>query len=375
MHTKKPLSIGVVALLLLSILMLASPINGEPAPPGGGVLWLEPSYVNGSAVGLGNTFIVELWANISTTAGVIGLEGCFAYAYWFGWNDTLLEIQSHSTFPPSDIWTGGIFVVEDALKDTDANTKNDLHSYSVTALGNPPGWKDGRKIAEYTFKVVYEPVSPEPTASCALDTTNKGFADGDEEAMTITVYDGLYEFPVAGPPPTIPLTVEVSADPTTVVSFGTSTITVYATSDGTPVSGATVTLSSDGGGSFSSVVDHGNGNYTSTFTAPIVSTPTLVNITATASKTGYIAGQGSTSVTVEPGAPPGSPDINNDGVIDLLDLRICGKAFGSMAEDNPATSFDDTLNWNPLVDLNPDGLIDIFDLWKIAKHYGKTWPP
>jgi len=62
-------------------------------------------------------------------------------------------------------------------------------------------------------------------------------------------------------------------------------------------------------------------------------------------------------------------DINADGIVDIFDLRICGKAFGSMAENDPTTPINETLNWNPIVDLNNDGLIDIFDLRKIAKHY------
>jgi len=55
-------------------------------------------------------------------------------------------------------------------------------------------------------------------------------------------------------------------------------------------------------------------------------------------------------------------DINHDGIVNVFDLRICAKAFGSKPGD---------INWNPTVDLNNDGLIDIFDLRKIAKHYGK----
>ena len=97
-----------------------------------------------------------------------------------------------------------------------------------------------------------------------------------------------------------PLTVEVSADPTTVYSGGTSTITVLVTSEDTPVLGATVTLSSDEGGNFSSMTDQGNGYYTATFTAPTVSTSTTVTITAEASKSGYTSGQGQTQVTVQP---------------------------------------------------------------------------
>jgi len=377
MYRNKLLSIGFVVLLLLNVIMLAAPLAPVTATPSGtyGSIWVEPDYVNGSLVGYGNTFVVEVKINISETSpDYPDNPGIFAFGYYFTWNDTLLGLISKATYVPGNgVWESGSSVVADSLRDEDGNTIDDTHSYAVTAFGVPTAFTGVMTLAEYTLNVAYEPTLSD--ASCLLDISEKGFIFSDEEEYPMDVYDGVYEFPVAGPPPTLPLTVEVSSDPTTVISFGKSTITVSVTSDGTPVPGATVTLSSDGGGSFSSVVDNGNGNYTSTFTAPIVSTPTLVNITATVSKTGYIADQGSTSVTVEPGAPPGSPDINNDGIINLLDIRICGEAFWSMAEDDPATPYDDTLRWNPFVDLKTDGLINIFDLWKIAKHYGKTWPP
>jgi len=53
-------------------------------------------------------------------------------------------------------------------------------------------------------------------------------------------------------------------------------------------------------------------------------------------------------------------DVNKDGIINIFDLRICARAYGSKPGD---------ANWNPFVDLNQDGIIDIFDLYKIAKHY------
>jgi len=68
----------------------------------------------------------------------------------------------------------------------------------------------------------------------------------------------------------------------------------------------------------------------------------------------------------------GSPyDLNKDGHIDILDIRIVAKAFGSAAVDDPETPYDETENWNPIADVNADGRVDIFDLRLVAKHYGE----
>ncbi len=56
-------------------------------------------------------------------------------------------------------------------------------------------------------------------------------------------------------------------------------------------------------------------------------------------------------------------DINNDGVVDIVDIVIVAIAFGSTPEDP---------NWNPIADLNQDGVIDIVDIVLVAIHFGET---
>ena len=56
-------------------------------------------------------------------------------------------------------------------------------------------------------------------------------------------------------------------------------------------------------------------------------------------------------------------DVNNDGIVDIYDLVMVGKAYGSETGDSL---------WDPECDINSDGIIDIFDLAIIGKDYGKT---
>jgi len=60
-----------------------------------------------------------------------------------------------------------------------------------------------------------------------------------------------------------------------------------------------------------------------------------------------------------------SPDANQDGLVDIVDLVICVLAFGSQPGDP---------NWNLYADLNQDELVDIVDLVMIALHFGETYP-
>jgi hypothetical protein len=99
------------------------------------------------------------------------------------------------------------------------------------------------------------------------------------------------------------LVVEVAANPNTINSEGTSQVTAHVTYDGTPVSDAMVTLSSESGGSFSSVngTTNSDGDATFTFTAPQTTTPINATIMATAAKTGFVNGQDQVEIGVNPG--------------------------------------------------------------------------
>jgi len=57
-------------------------------------------------------------------------------------------------------------------------------------------------------------------------------------------------------------------------------------------------------------------------------------------------------------------DVNDDGIVDILDVLIVGLAFGSEPGDP---------NWNPDADLKPDNLIDIYDLLIVGVNFGNTW--
>ncbi len=99
-----------------------------------------------------------------------------------------------------------------------------------------------------------------------------------------------------------PLSVQITADPTVVKSEGTSNIKAHILYSGDPVAGAAVTVSSDGGGNFSTTAETSdlNGDCTFVFAAPQTSTWLNITIEATATKIGYVEGQGQTLLTVEP---------------------------------------------------------------------------
>jgi hypothetical protein len=56
-------------------------------------------------------------------------------------------------------------------------------------------------------------------------------------------------------------------------------------------------------------------------------------------------------------------DINEDGIVSIVDLSLVGYAFGS---------FEGEPNYNPDADLNRDGIVDIGDITIVCIYYGDT---
>jgi ABC-type oligopeptide transport system substrate-binding subunit len=58
-----------------------------------------------------------------------------------------------------------------------------------------------------------------------------------------------------------------------------------------------------------------------------------------------------------------TPDLNGDGVVDILDITLAAAAFGAVRGDE---------RWNPIADINADNTVDIIDIAILAKAFGTT---
>ena len=56
-------------------------------------------------------------------------------------------------------------------------------------------------------------------------------------------------------------------------------------------------------------------------------------------------------------------DLNEDGIVDMRDISIAARAFGS---------YPGHPRWNPIADINKDNKVDMRDLATVARNFGKT---
>ncbi|MBS7638357.1 carboxypeptidase regulatory-like domain-containing protein, partial [Candidatus Bathyarchaeota archaeon] len=151
----------------------------------------------------------------------------------------------------------------------------------------------------------------------------------------------------------IRLNVTISAEPDIVNSSGRVYLKANVTYEGrSPARGATLKLSSDGGGEFTAVREEGGGIYTVEYTAPKVYQKTICTITAEASKKGYLTGNGTVRVTINPVIQRGSLQIH---VTDQAGKPIPGAVVESTNQPQGQQPLKGTTNQEGKVHL--EGLI------------------
>jgi hypothetical protein len=69
-------------------------------------------------------------------------------------------------------------------------------------------------------------------------------------------------------------------------------------------------------------------------------------------------------------------DLNGDvdGKVNIIDIFIIARAYGSLSVDDPETPVVETRKWDARADLDFNGVINIRDLFKVARVFGGTCP-
>lgn len=371
---RRKVTLIVTTLLVLSMLVLAfrTQTLGQSQPQNP-LIKVDPGQVQfGPSNSTGQSFTVSISVeNVSQTSVPNGLGGAEVH---FTWNNTLIQPIDYTNFcgttggvlppPQGDLLygiTAGFY--DDSGNPVDAPYTN-ATQYAVAASStNGPWWGSG-KVAQITFRVVYQPVSPAPQASCTLGLTsltdlldnnaNEIPHDTENGSYTIQPYNGQ-SIVVAGMSNSrtiveqgypIQTNVTITNDELAAETFN---LTLYANTtlignkEGIKLeSGDTATISFrnwDG-------LNLPYGNYILKACVWPVNT----------SNNNYTIGP---IIMTMPG------DLDGDFTVGLEDLVLLSAAYGSKPGD---------AKWNSSADIDSNNVVGLQDLFILARNYGESIP-
>lgn len=353
-------------LLVVAIVWGVMPtIKAQPALP---AIWIEPATLNFNTTSthVGDKFNVTVWAG--TTGDV------FTYEAEVLFNATqLAAVRAAYTGGTQSQWLKGHATVPVTIA-IDNTTGTVIGGESL--LGADVVHASSGSLYWVEFQILVAPASGN-TLTSLIDTNdpaNSYLLDPDLNTMTgVNLDHATYTFSAGAPPPTRHDAAITSVSPSnahpiqnetitvTVVALNNGTVTetfdVNATYDGTLIGTQTVTALA--AGSTQNLMFDWN-------TTGV--TPAVYTLTA---KAAAVPGDADLSnnvktatVTVQSSAGP-VVDLNGDGFVDMKDIGIVARAFGTSAGDP---------RWNSLADVNgpggvPDGEVDLFDVAVVSQHF------
>jgi len=377
---RSKLSKMLTVLLVTAIVLGVGPtIRASPPPPPAFWVMPETETFTTTNASVGTQFNVTVW--VATT-----VPQSTAWQVKLGFNASQLEaVATGYTGVGKSMWfTGHNSVPVSAIIDNATGyvfTGESL--FGVDFVGPSNG-----SLFYVTFQIIAAP-TPGNTLTSLIDTATYAPGDTfvlDENSFAETPFATghcTYTFSAGGPPPPTRHDVAVSSvtpssDHVTqgnllsigVVALNNGTVTetfdVNATYDGTLI--GTQTVASLAAGNTQLLTFSWNttgvtaGNYTITATAvPVAGETDLSNNAKT-----------SAQVQVLVPGPGHSPyNLNGDGIVDIKDINMAARAFGSYGPNYLYPGSPPSPRWEPKADVGGFNTVNIMDIALIAQHFGQ----
>ena len=299
-----------------------------------------------------------VYENLTISVNVSGVNDLYGYEFILAWNTTLLVAVNVTEGPFLEAGGGTSFFTYSV------NATSGSLTVDSTLTGNVNGVNGDGTLATVTFYI-------NDAGSCYLHLSEATLVDSQDNQIPCQTADGYGYFAVVSAVTTTKTVVfqgySNGINVTVVNNSGnteTFNVTVYA--DTTALGNQETDSLSNG--TFAllnftwSTTGFAYGNYTiSAYAGPVQGEADQTNFTISGnwvivSMVGDLTG------------PNGWPD----GKVDIRDVNLVGKAYGSFGPNYYYQGSPPSLNWNPNADINNDGKVDIKDIHIVAIRYGQT---
>jgi hypothetical protein len=328
--------------------------------------------------------------NFTTNVKLANVTDLYGFELKLYWNTTLLDLVYANVTPPWANYTIGINQINETIG---------RYYVGLSALAPSPSFNGSTTLVTLTFNITYVPVYPE-NISCLFDLNETILGDPDAKPIPHIVYDGEYRcyaakakiqvLPQVSEAKALNAVFNLSITITNVANLYTFEFTLQYNT--TLLDAKEITIASFPGRTYKvskKIIDDIQGLVTLRIESISPSLQaneslTLANITfqvtnATIWPKPSMESSFSFSYTqliTDTGGDiphdkieglyryrPIPGDMNSDGVVNILDLAIVARAYGTKPGDP---------KWKEDADLNNDKIINILDLIPVARNYGRT---
>jgi parallel beta-helix repeat protein len=331
--------------------------------------------------------------NFTTDVKLANVTDLYGPEFKLYWNTILLDLVDVNITLPA-VWGTNYYIPKNEINETLGR-----YWFAVAATDPAPPFNGTIILATLTFKITYIPVYPE-NVSCPFDLNETILGDPDAKSIPHIVYDGEYKcyaarakiqvLPQVSEAKALNQVFNISITVINVADLYTFEFTIQYNT--TLLDTKEIAIASFPGRTYKvskKIIDDTQGLVTlriESINPPLQANESLVLASITFQVTyaviwlkpaieSYLRFN-STKLITDAAADvphdktdglyryrPMPGDLNSDGIVNISDLFIVAKAYGTKPEDS---------NWNPLADLNNDNIINILDLIHVARNYGRT---
>jgi hypothetical protein len=146
------------------------------------IVKVDPALIEYSENAVGEEFTVAI--------KIVDVTNLYGFDIRFRWNTTFLDYVSHSVRIPRDTNLDGVLWNPILEVKNEVNATTGTYWIACSSMHPAPSFNGSGTVFTMTFRVVYHPMEPEPTANIKLELYSTDLVEKNANKITHTIEDG-----------------------------------------------------------------------------------------------------------------------------------------------------------------------------------------